>query len=144
MADLGWEDDDATWGGTELSSKEFVPVYLTSTDFYALGYDSSSALDSYIERLNLLHIPGTEIQVSYFWPQIIGPVGYDVQIYIGVCDIPDGAIDWEGPYDFTIGEDEYVDFCISGRYISLRIESTNTPSWKLQGYDLDYEVVGQH
>ena len=144
MADLGWEDDDAPWGGTELSSKEFVPVYVKLTDFYALGYDSSIALDSYVERLNLLHVPGAIVEVGYFWPQIIGPVGYTVQVYMGASDTPDGSVLWEGPYDFTIGEDQYVDFCISGRYISLRVESTGAPSWKFQGYDLDYEIIGQH
>lgn len=142
--DLGWEDNDATWGGVELSSLDFAPVYLDGVDFKILGYDSTQPLDTFLERKAVVHEEGLAILGTSVWPDIIGPQGSAIQIKLGSHETPDGAIDWEGPYDFIIGGDDYVDFAITGRYLAIRFESSGIPSWTLQSYDIEYEIVGRH
>ena len=142
--DLGWEDDDVTWGGVELSSLDFAPVYLDGVDFKILGYDNTQPLDTFLERKAVVHEEGRAILGTSVWPDIIGPQGASIQILLGSHETPEGAIDWEGPYDFVIGGDDYVDFAITGRYLAIRFESSGIPSWTLQSYDIEYEIVGRH
>lgn len=144
MADLGWEDDDVTWGGVELSSKDFAPILLFGDSFYILGHATSAALSSYVERKAIVHVPGKVVIGREVWPQITGPEGEIIKISLGSHDTPDGGITWEGPYDFVIGSTEFLDFAVTGRYLAVRFESTTVPSWKLQSYVIDYEITGEH
>ncbi|MCK5607404.1 hypothetical protein KAR91_36305 [Candidatus Pacearchaeota archaeon] len=144
MADLGWEDDDATWGGIELTSKDFAPVFLSTTDFYALGFDPTVALDSHIERIAVVHANGMPVLGQMVWPQILGPDGFAIQISLGASETPEGAIDWEGPYNFTIGEDTFVDFAVAGKYLAIRFASSGVAAWTLQSYSIDYVTIGIH
>lgn len=144
MADLGWEDDDVTWGGAQLSSKNFAPIFPVADEFFILGYDSEQPLDMFVERRAVLMMPGRTLLGSAIWPEVIGPSEGVIQISLGAHDTPDSAIDWEGPYNFTIGVDEKVDFVVSGRYLAVRFESTAVPVWTLQSYTLEYRVLGVH
>ena len=144
MADLGWEDDDVTWGGALLSSKNFAPVFPVANNFFILGYDGAVPLNMFVERKAILMVPGRTLLGTRVWPQIIGPAGATIQISLGAHDKPDGAITWEGPYDFMIDMDEEQDFAISGRYLAIRFESSGVPVWTLQSYLLEYAILGQH
>lgn len=144
MVDLGWEDDDASWGGIELTSKDFAPVFLDGTDFYVLGFDPEAALTSFLERKSVVHEDGRPLLGLMVWPQVLGPDGFAIQIWLGGAETPDGAITWEGPYDFTIGTDTFVDFAIAGKYLAIRFASTGVPAWTLQSYSIDYEITGQN
>lgn len=142
-AGLGWEDDDVTWGGLQLSSKDFAPIFIADgTAFYAFGYNSEAPLDVFLERRAALTARGKPVLLRSVWPHIEGPKGYDIQIWAGGHETPQGEIDWEGPYNFTIGEDTFTDFLVSGRYIAIRFSSSGTPVWSLQSYDLEFEVIG--
>ncbi len=144
MADLGWEDDDVTWGGLELTSKVFSPVFLDGTQFYLLGYDPTTALNAYVERESVVHENGLPLLGTFVWPQILGPDGGIISISLGGAEVPDGAVAWEGPYDFVIGTDTFADFMVEGKYLAIRFESTGIAPWTLQSYSIDYEILGQH
>lgn len=144
MADLGWEDDDATWGGVELTSKEFNPVFVEGLNFFGLGLDATKALSVHIERKAVIHADGLIVMGGMVWPQILGPSGGIIQISLGASETPDGAIDYEGPYDFVIGTDTFLDFSITGKYLAIRFESTGVSGWTLQSYAIDYDVIGLH
>lgn len=140
--DYSWEDDDITWGGVELASRDFAPMFLQGDTFKVYGYGLSVYLDVYLERTGIVLERGKEIEVGYVYPHITGPVGSTVQISLGSHETPEGAIDWEGPYDFSIGEDTFVDFSIAGNYLAIRFESSGIPVWALQSYDIEYRVIG--
>jgi len=142
--DLGWEDDDVTWGGVELGSKDFAPVYLDGVGFKILGFDPTVPLDVFVERRAAVYNKGAALLGLSVWPQIIGPTGHKIQIFLGGHETPEGAIDYEGPYDFTIGEDTFIDFAVAGKYLAIRFESTGVPVWTLQSYDIAYEIIGRH
>lgn len=142
MANVTWENWTSPWGGVDLTSKDFAPVYVQNTDFYILGGDQNTALDSFVERLSLLQAGGRPILGRRVWPQIIGPSSGIVKISLGASETPEGAIDWEGPYDFTIGSDSFVDFAVAGKYLAIKFESTGVVNWSLQSYDIDYELIG--
>jgi hypothetical protein len=142
--DLGWEADDVPWGGVDLSSKDFAPVYVNGTEFYLLGGDNSLALPIFLERRVAVQSGGQAMLGLAVWPQIIGPTGHDIEILLGGSETPEGPIDWEGPYNFTIGEDNFVDFAVAGNYLHIRFQSAGVPVWTLQNYGIEYEVIGRH
>lgn len=144
MADVAWSDWISAWGGVDLTSKDFAPVYAQSTNFYILGYDPGSALDTSFERNSVLQSQGRPLLGKAVWPQIIGPTDGVVSISLGGSETTEGAIDWEGPYDFIIGTDTFVDFAVAGRYLSIKFESTGVAGWSLQSYDIEYEVIGEY
>ncbi len=144
MADLGWEDDDATWGGVALQSKDFLPVFLDGVNFFGLGIDATATLPIRLERKAVVHADGLPILGQMVWPQMEGPDGGIIQVSLGAAETPDGAITWEGPYNFVIGTDTFVDFSVSGKYLAIRFESTGVTTWTLQSYSIDYDVIGLH
>ncbi len=142
--DPAWEDDDVAWGGTELTSKEFSPVFVEGVNFHGLGLDGTVALDVHIERLALVHADGLVLLGGQVWPLITGPSGGIIGISLGASETPEGAVDWEGPYNFVIGEDTVVDFAVAGKYLAIRFESTGVTAWSLQSYSVDYKAIGLH
>lgn len=81
--------------------------------------------------------------VRGIWPVFDGLDGQVVRCYIGSQMAPNDPIEWSGPRDFIIGDDYYIDFRVSGRYISLRFEADVSDPFVLLGYDLDVEPVGR-
>ena len=65
-----------------------------------------------------------------------------VQVYIGGQAVPQGAVTWSGPYDFTIGEAYKVDTRVSGRYHAIKFESSANVAWALSGFDVEYSLSG--
>ena len=59
-------------------------------------------------------------------------------------DSLDGAIDWDGPHDFIVGVDDRVDVTISGKFLCIRIEDTDSVPWELTGYTLDLNVISRY
>ena len=142
--DVSWEGDDETWGGVDLTAKDFMPIFINGSDFFILGQNANLGKACFVERKAVVEGQGVALLGSAVWPQILGPVGSSVQISLGAHDTPDGAIDWEGPYDFVIGQDEFVDFCVSGKYLAVRIESQEIPVWTLQSFTIEYEIIGKY
>jgi hypothetical protein len=140
--DPTWESDDVPWGGLLLGAKDLAPIYSLDTDFYAIGLGPDVPLQCFIERRAVVFDRGNALIGRFVFPQIIGPDGGSVWISLGGHNTPDGQVDWEGPYEFKIGEDISVDFAVAGRYLAIRFESTETPVWDLQSFDVDYEVTG--
>jgi hypothetical protein len=140
--DPTWEEDDAPWGGQLLGAKDLTPVYSIDESFYALGQGFDKPLECYFERRAVVFDKGLALIGRFVFPQIIGPSQGSVWISLGGHNTPDGQVDWEGPYEFKIGEDVSVDFAVAGRYLAIRFESTDTSVWGLQSFDIDYEITG--
>ena len=83
-------------------------------------------------------------QVNEIWPEISIQNGTTVDIFVGGQDTLNDPVTWEGPLTFTVGVDDKVDCCTTGRYISLRFETTDMSQWKLDSYMLNIELLGQY
>ena len=81
--------------------------------------------------------------VRAVFPKISAPNGFTLSISLGASDTPDGTVDWEGPYDFTVGTDLKVDFMVSGKYLAIRFEETSDQPWELAGYTLDMDIISE-
>jgi hypothetical protein len=156
MADEWSYESSLTWSGRPANPGEAYPVAIGFTGasaqkFYQFDSPQAVAADSPAVRLERVGIPlsGRGIDLATFkllrgiWLMIDGTPGDQIQVYLGVqeksqTDFPT----WEGPYTYEIGESEYIDVLLTGRFVCIRLESTAINPWILVSYELDFEPVG--
>jgi len=82
-------------------------------------------------------------QVNEVWPEMFQQNGVGIDIYVGGQDTLQEAISWDGPFLFVPGTDDKIDCDVTGRYISIRFETTDQSLWKLDSYKMNVERLGQ-
>ena len=77
------------------------------------------------------------------WPVVeTAGVSLTMQISVGGQERRDGPVDWDGPYDFDPETDQAIDFMVEGVYIAVKFECSASEAWKLHGYSIEVDVVG--
>jgi len=101
-------------------------------------------MDCSLERSNigLTRDVGSIKRVKRVFPKVLGTAGDAFRVYVGGRSAIDSAVTYSGPFTFTIGTDYKIDCRVSGRYISLRFETSVTNNWRLSGFDLEFEQAG--
>lgn len=97
-----------------------------------------------LERSNmgLTRDVGSIKRVKRVFPKVIGTAGDSFRVYVGARTAIDSAVAYQGPFSFVIGSDYKIDCRVSGRYISLRFETSLTNSWRISGFDVEYDTGG--
>lgn len=105
---------------------------------------NGTTMTAYVERSNmgLNRDVGRIRRILRVIPKIIGTSGDTFRIYIGARSVIDGAVTYSGPFNFTIGVDYKIDCRVSARWLSLRCETSITNSWRLAGFDVEFENDG--
>lgn len=148
--DLSWNDISQGWYANDegWSERLFNPIVKAAiacgqNDLYQM--DTTNQSDGadrivYIERVGV-DVGGNDRveMISAIYPRMTGD---PVKIFIGSQENTSSAVKWEGGYDFTPTVDYKVDCRVTGRLHSIRIESTNDASWRLQGFDIEYQDRG--
>lgn len=153
----GWDDSLREWNDADAIYSESKPIMVQGTKFFQAdnGLDfGGQPIRVSLTRTALTVLgrdrsgnwkvdPGIIKEVTGLWPMIRGVPGTVIKISVGGQPTPDEPIRWEGPRDFIVGTDFFLDFIVSDRYISVRFESEGQRPWELLSYDLDLEVVGE-
>ena len=112
--------------------------------------DGVSPVGGTITRESLeLGAPESFKYVRRIWPRIDGTTGTIVKIRVGSQVTPSGAISWSAFQDFNVNEDDFLNFDVAGRYISVRFEEDTVPGapiqalWQLHGFDIEYTLQGE-
>lgn len=117
--------------------------------------DRGTNYTSYVERLGLA-IAGQSIDgslvidpasvkfVRSVFLKISAQTSVTVRVYVGMQEVLGGTVTWDGPHDFVIGTDDRVDVAISGRFLCLRIEDTQSLPWEFSGYTLDLDIISRY
>lgn len=151
-----WDQNISAWGDADFIYSEAKPIMLVGNEFYQADNGTMFGEENVqvvLSRTGLTIFgrardgmwkvdPTTIKEVTGIYPVMRAESGTTVQISIGSQAAPDDPVSWEGPYDFVIGTDFYLDFIVSGRYIGVRFESLGQKPWELLGYDLELKVVG--
>ena len=77
-------------------------------------------------------------------PKLIGVPGETFEISIGTRSTFDDVVTWSAPVTYTVGTDVYANFLETGRIIDIRFEYTGTKSWRLHGFDIEWEPDGYY
>lgn len=154
--DQEWVDTQETWGSAAAIFGKTRPIQIIGDDFYAVdeGEDfQGSPVVATISREGLTIFardqegnpksdPMIIKSVQAIWPEIEGNAGDVIQVSVGFQDELNSEVSWQGPRDFVIGTDFFLDFVVTGRYLAVRFESLGMAPWTLTGYDLEIEIVG--
>lgn len=115
----------------------------------ALQQDSGETFDGTtmscsLERSNigLTRDVGSIKRVKRIFPKVIGTAGDTFNVYVGARSTIDSAVTYQGPFAFTVGTSYKIDCRVSGRYISLRFETSVENSWRIGGFDVEFDLDG--
>jgi hypothetical protein len=155
-----WDSQSIVWGEANAALIRKYPLFSVGAAFYrgesGVNFVGSTPVPVILERTGLTITgrnnkgeyksdPSVKKKMGGIWPIIVGSPGDTIQIYGGAHDTPGGAVRWEGPRTFTIGTSEFLDFdSVAGPYLAVKFESSGMRTWRLLGYDLDIEVIGEH
>lgn len=81
---------------------------------------------------------------SEIWPRITGTYGGIVQCRFGAHDTLDAEPRWGVWKDFTIGTSQKLNVTTSGRLFDIAFRSTTAINWKLHGYSLEVQQLGDY
>jgi hypothetical protein len=149
-----WAQDSAPWGSdlSKWDGFDFVPssarVIMGSKDQKLYLMDSSASFDgvipqAYLERRGLTFDASEMIKlVRSVRLRISGNTGETVILKVGHSDDPFLDPTWDSTMTHIIGSTVSDDCLVTGRYISIRLETGTAYQWRLDGYDIDVESVG--
>lgn len=68
--------------------------------------------------------------------------GDPFNVQMGVQTHPDGDVTWLSEQSFNPSTDDYLDFIGSGRAVAIRFKSTGNVGWKVHGYKVELQKLG--
>lgn len=129
-ADLGTSRLLEMGVGQQYEGVDYL-AYVERLDLAVVGQDKASgAIKSDFEMRKL---------TTRIWPHVEGA---PVWVSMGARETIDGAYTWLPTQKFTPGVDKYLDFIIGGRFMAVKFESNVEGVWKLEGYNLELEPLG--
>lgn len=105
---------------------------------------NGTAMTAYVERANigLTRDVGSIKRIRRIFPKVIGTAGDTFRVYVGARTVIDGSVTYSGPFNFTIGSDYKIDCRVSARWLSLKFETVVTNTWRLAGFDVEFDPDG--
>lgn len=119
-------------------------LYAHNETYGAAGTGYVSYLEaSKIDLDQVLQRPTrNQLQIKQIIPQVHGTG--TLTFKVGSSNSPQGPITWKTTKVFSIESDYKVDTRVTGRYLALRVESSDVAGyWDIGGFDLDIEEVSE-
>lgn len=147
-----WETRDDRWvafpstfsTGRLISAASNVLYFLDqdmeTTDVAVILERTGLAITGQDYRGNPTYDPNIYKLINDFWPRFAG--AGEVRLEVPVQELPDGAITYQGPWDFTVGDRRTPPMYAQGYLIGLRVTNLDTSVWTMIGYDLDIQQAG--
>lgn len=118
---------------TEQNNGQNMEVYLERQGLAVIGRDRGGQPKADINVRKLM---------KRIWPKVSGG---PVNVRIGMQETLNDPVTWMAPKQFDPSSGtKFLDFIISGRLIAVRFETNSNVTWQLDGYDLEFEVLGAH
>lgn len=109
---------------------------------------SGSAYTAYLEapKIDLDQVlqraTRNQLQIKQIIPQVHGTG--TLTFKVGSSNSPQGPVAWKTTKVFNVETDYKVDTRVTGRYLAIRVESSDVAGyWDLGGFDLDVEEVAE-
>lgn len=156
--DLSWDQaGERSWGDAAAIYAEQKPVGIFGDLFYQHDagefFIDGSAVEVVLVRTGLTITgqdqygqwqsdPTIVKQAQGMYPVFKAPAGTVVQVSVGAQKVVDEPITWDGPRDFRIGIDKFLDFGVAGEMLAVRFTSSGQPPWELLSYTLGIADIG--
>lgn len=148
-----WDADTETWS---QSNRRKVILLDTANTKFQLANSSEArdgtAFTAQLQREGLAIVgrkrDGTPIVdhkryklTQRLWLKIVGS---PVSVRLGAQETVNGPVTWATAQTFDPSTQLYLDFTVCGRAIAIEISSSAALPWRLEGYKLEFDVVGEH
>ena len=152
---INWNTQTATWteyGGVwgertyNPTERSILMAGVEDTKLYRGDFGRQFDNENYtstLERkgLTLDGNTNTVKRVRKLTPKVGG--SGTVVISVGSCMSPNGTYTYTAGQNFNPTENNKVDCRSTGKFISVRFQHTDNSPFELNGYDLEYEVIGE-
>lgn len=142
-----WASDVTTWNSAEYTPDASRVVMASSTQkLYLL--DSSTTFDGtlptvLLERRGLsFGRPDRRKLVRGIRPHVQGVNGETVTLYVGAASDPYAEPTYGDAMTYTIGSDSPCDCLVDGRFIAIKMTGGTAFQFRVDSYEIDYELSG--
>jgi hypothetical protein len=143
-----WTDYSGVWGERTYNPTErsILMAGTSDTKLYRGDFGRQFDGENYISTLERkgLTLDGntnTVKQVRKLTPKVGG--SGQVVISVGSSMSPNGTYTYTAGQNFDPTQNNKVDCRSTGKYIAVRFQHTDNSPFELNGYDLEYEVIGE-
>ena len=143
-----WTTYDGIWGERTYNPTErsILMAGVADTKLYRGDFGRQFDGENYISTLERkgLTLDGntnTVKQVRKLTPKVGG--SGQVVISVGSSMSPNGTYTYTAGQNFDPTQNNKVDCRSTGKYIAVRFQHTDNSPFELNGYDLEYEVIGE-
>ena len=99
---------------------------------------------SYVERTGIdFGDPSSVKHLRAVWPKIETKITKPIQVYTGYQMATDKPVVWDGPFTFDPDQQSKISTRTTGKFIGIRLETSEDTTWTLTGLELEYEVSGR-
>ena len=95
-----------------------------------------------LERKGLVldNNPNTVVQVRKVTPRFAGTGS--AEVFVGSSMSPNGTYTYKAQQSINPNSQNKVDARATGKYIAIKFQNTTATTFELNGYDIEYEVLG--
>ena len=141
-----WDDDDSAWDERIYNPAKYRLILADKGNTKLQLLDTKGQFDavnytSYIERTGLHYDDPKLLKLCTGVSLNMESTG-DVNVYVGSHDSTESSVTWEGPFVFNPDTGHKIDCLVTGRYLALKIESTDKIIWKLHAYEMKITTLG--
>jgi len=145
-----WDAYNTTenWGQRLYNPSEVTILMAGTADtrFYRgdQGFDfAGSNFTMTLERKGLVLDGNTNTvkQVRKMTPRISGTG--TAQIFVGSSMSPNGSYTYSSAQNFDSESNNKIDARATGKYIAVKFQNSSSTTFELNGYDLEYEILGE-
>ena len=149
-----WESSAGSWNASNSAWEQAVfnpsklQVVFGGEESILYGLDTSGSaaqepIEAYVIK-DAMHFgePDMRKLVKRVYPKFRGQAGGTVWVSMYGSDQPGQAPTWGAESEYDIQSDSWITSFVSGKYISVRVRSTGTQVWRLDGFDLDVSAQG--
>ena len=141
-----WDDDDVAWDERIYNPAKYRLILADKGNTKLQLLDTKGQFDavnytSYIERTGL-HYDDPQLLKLCTGVSLNMESSGDVNVYVGSHDSTESSVTWEGPFVFNPDTGHKIDCLVTGRYLALKIESTDKIIWKLHAYEMKITTLG--
>ncbi len=142
-----WDEDDTRWEEI-LFSKFHRGILMADYDSTKLwkgdtGYTFNAVnYNSFIERRGLTFDTLNVKEVNRIYPYVAAADGTVMTISVGGTDNSRDTPVYD-EFTYTVGQQDWVDIRARGRFLAIKFEDTTNSPWRLSGYDMELNAVGE-
>lgn len=154
-----WVNDQSAWDDLPYHpSEDKLLMATTGTGRKVFNADNTNLNDgtsftAFVERVGLAVVaqdregqPKFDLQsvklCTEIWPRVDGPVGAQLDCYLGTQKELNQPVTWHGPFPYIIGTHEKVNPLESGKLLGVRFEMKGNYAMRLHGFDMVINEVG--